>query len=199
MQIKDFIGIPYLDGGRDLKGCDCYGLVALYYKHILNIDIPESKITAEQPRRIFLNYLNELSINWRTIEAPVKDCVVAFAYNPNHPDLVTHFGVMIDNKTILHCLGKVNSHISNIDDIRVKPFIKAYHIWKYHDTFLGNNANHIATGTLKGIYYLMCSSEAGDYVINKFYDEILAKDELQKSILKDSSCNYYIQKGFEKL
>ncbi|WP_418186723.1 NlpC/P60 family protein [Aliarcobacter lanthieri] len=130
MELKDFIGIPYQDGGRDLQGCDCYGLVKLYYKEMLNIDIPESRIIATQPKRIFLNYLNELNENWNKIEKPIKHSVVAFMYNPNHPKIVTHFGVMIDDKTVLHCLNKINSHISKIDDIRVQPFIKAFHIWK---------------------------------------------------------------------
>lgn len=130
MEIKDFIGIPYKTNGRDLKGCDCYGLVMLYYKEILGINVPESRITAEQPRRIFANYLNELSTHWDTIQTPKKHSVVAFAYSPEHPKIVTHFGIMIDDKTILHCLNKVNSHISSLDDVRVKNFIKGFHVWR---------------------------------------------------------------------
>lgn len=130
MKRTDFIGIPYIDNGRSLKGCDCYGLVMLYYKNVLNIDIPDSKITPDQPRRIFLNYLNEISKNWETVEKPNQDDVVAFSYNPNHPNIVTHFGVMIDDKYCLHTLGKVNSHITKIDDMRIKGFIKAFHRWK---------------------------------------------------------------------
>lgn len=132
MILQDLIGIPYLKGGRNIKGVDCYGLVKLYYKNILDIDIPETKIMPEQSRRIMINYLNELAINWDTHQEPKKHDVVAFCYDPKHPKIVTHFGIMIDNKKVLHCLGKINSHIDDIDSPRIKPFIKAFHTWQQH-------------------------------------------------------------------
>lgn len=131
MILQDLIGIPFIEGGRSLKGCDCYGLVKLYYKHILNIDIPDTKIKPNQTKRILINYLNEIESNWITLDKPTKDNVVAFTYNPNHPNIVTHFGVMISETKVLHCLGKINSHIDDIDSIRIKPFIKAFHKWQH--------------------------------------------------------------------
>lgn len=126
----NYIGIPFKDKGRDFKGCDCFGLVKLYYKNELGIEIPETNITADQPKRIMINYLNEISKNWTKIESPEKNCVVAFAMHEEHPKLVTHFAVMIDDKTILHTLNKSNSHKLSIDDIRVKSFIRGYFKWQ---------------------------------------------------------------------
>lgn len=126
-----FIGIPFVDGGRTFEGADCYGLVKLYYKNILNIEIPETKIQPNQPKRIMINYLNEISKNWKQIESPEKNCVVAMAMHDEHPKLVTHFAVMIDEKRMLHTLNKQNSNIKNIDDISIKPFIKGFFEWQH--------------------------------------------------------------------
>lgn len=126
-----FIGIPFVDGGRTFEGADCYGLVKLYYKNILNIEIPETKIQPNQPKRIMINYLNEISKNWKQIESPKKNCVVAMAMHDEHPKLVTHFAVMIDEKRMLHTLNKQNSNIKNIDDISIKPFIKGFFEWQH--------------------------------------------------------------------
>jgi len=38
--LNKLIGIPYKYPGSDFDGCDCWGVVKLYYKTILNKDIP---------------------------------------------------------------------------------------------------------------------------------------------------------------
>lgn len=128
--MMNYIGIPFVDSGRDFKGCDCFGLMKLYYKNELNIDIPDVKITPSQPRRIMINYLNEISKNWKKIEEPQENCVISMAMNANHPKLVTHFAIMLSNNKILHTLNKLQSHVISLDDARVKPFIRGYHIWQ---------------------------------------------------------------------
>jgi len=37
--INNFIGLPFLDFGRDYKGCDCAGLILLFYKDYLKINL----------------------------------------------------------------------------------------------------------------------------------------------------------------
>lgn len=40
MDLKRYIGIPFLDHGCGFDGCDCYGLVRLVYRQELGIDLP---------------------------------------------------------------------------------------------------------------------------------------------------------------
>jgi murein DD-endopeptidase len=126
----NFIGIPFVSKGRSFNGCDCYGLVKLYYKEILNIDIPETIITAEQPRRTFANYLNEISKNW-TATTPAKNVVVAMSVNAEHPNLVTHFAVMIDDKRFIDTRENMSSYLTSIDDEKIKNQIKGFYKWQH--------------------------------------------------------------------
>ena len=128
--ISRFIGIPFVSKGRSFNGCDCYGLVKLYYKEILNIDIPETIITAEQPRRTFANYLNEISKNW-TATTPAKNVVVAMSVNAEHPNLVTHFAVMIDDKRFIDTRENMSSYLTSIDDEKIKNQIKGFYKWQH--------------------------------------------------------------------
>ena len=128
--ISKFVGIPFVSKGRSFNGCDCYGLVKLYYKEILNIDIPETIITAEQPRRTFANYLNEISKNW-TATTPAKNVVVAMSVNAEHPNLVTHFAVMIDDKRFIDTRENMSSYLTSIDDEKIKNQIKGFYKWQH--------------------------------------------------------------------
>jgi hypothetical protein len=128
--IENFIGVPFLDKGRTFNGCDCYGLVKLYYKEILNIEIPETIITADKPRRIFANYLKEISENWKPCE-PKANAVIAMSVNSEFPNLVTHFAVMIDDKRFIDTRENMSSYLTNIDDERIKNQIKGFYQWQH--------------------------------------------------------------------
>lgn len=128
--MSNFIGIPFVSKGRSFKGCDCYGLVKLYYKEVLNIELPETVITADKPRRIFVNYLNEISKNWiQTV--PAKNVVIALSINSEHPTLVTHFAVMIDEKRFIDIRENCNSYLTSIEDMKIKNQIRGFYKWQH--------------------------------------------------------------------
>lgn len=130
LNLSEFIGIPFVSKAQLFSGADCYGLVTLYYKYVLGIDIPSFIIAHDSVRRVFLAYLNEISKNWVRIDKPEQHCGVAIKMNDQHPKMVTHFGVMIDDHRLLHTLEKMGSHIIDIDSPLVKNKIEGFYRWQ---------------------------------------------------------------------
>lgn len=44
--INDYVGVPYLENGRDRDGWDCWGLVMAVYRDRLGVELPDWKWTA---------------------------------------------------------------------------------------------------------------------------------------------------------
>jgi cell wall-associated NlpC family hydrolase len=131
MELSKYIGVPYKDKGRTFKGADCYGILMLRFKEKHNIDLPEISATGKTPRKSFVEYLHQISKYWTEEKEFKEDYVIAMCSNENHPKMVTHFGIMIDNKTLLHTYEGVQSHIININHPSIKNQIKG--IYKWHD------------------------------------------------------------------
>lgn len=115
---SDYIGIPFKDRGRSIEACDCYGLVRLIYKDLLNIELFNGDSSAFETGKIHEEYLNEVSKNWNKVEDIQKFDVVAMAHDSNFPSIIQHFGVIISNTKMIHTLRGVGSHVVNLDDYK---------------------------------------------------------------------------------
>lgn len=41
MSFREYVGIPFVEGGAAITGCDCYGLLRLVYAGIYRIALPD--------------------------------------------------------------------------------------------------------------------------------------------------------------
>ena len=108
MNIDDFIrkavGVPWQSRKSDWSGMDCWGLVIMFYKHVLNIELPfidgYQHVEAEMSSR----YVDpELKTNrWIKQNKPSGDNTIFLAYHKGEP---CHVGVVIDDNFVLHTNG----------------------------------------------------------------------------------------------
>lgn len=95
----EFLGVPYLWGGRSLAGIDCSGLIQLVYL-LHNIHIPRD---ASQQEQYFKKKSNTI------MEAKYGD-LFFFKNEKNH---VFHVGFSLGNGEILHASGNVKIETLN--------------------------------------------------------------------------------------
>jgi hypothetical protein len=120
-----YIGIPFLDKGRDTNGIDCWGLVRLVYKQEYNIDLPNFSTDyeaddAERMRDLLAQYKE----GWEKIEAPTEGCIVLF----NILGVESHMGVAVSSTHFLHARDRYDSAIESFDSVgwrnRITGFYK---------------------------------------------------------------------------
>ncbi len=97
-----YVGIPYLDRGRSIAGCDCYGLVWLVMLELRGVELPsfvECYVTAAD-RRAIADLIAARRSPWRPVAAGSErpfDGVLLRAGR-----LETHIGLVVDQGRLLH-------------------------------------------------------------------------------------------------
>jgi hypothetical protein len=127
INVRKYIGIPFVDRQASFSGADCYGLLRLFYREEFGRDIADPLLSCEKCSKVFAQYLIEIRKHWKEIEHPTQWCGVAMANEPRLPGVVQHFGIYFDNK-ILHTLKGVGSHIVQADKSFVN--VKKYYAWQ---------------------------------------------------------------------
>jgi cell wall-associated NlpC family hydrolase len=125
--VSKFIGIPFVNGGRDFNGCDCWGLVKLVYKEMYNIDLPDYKISCFAGREINDEIRKAMKV-WKNLKEPQEPCVVIMSIS-NNPCFINHCGVYIGNGMFLHSILKQNSHLDRLDHPFWRNKIKGFYAY----------------------------------------------------------------------
>lgn len=112
MWSNEYIGIPYKRYGDTVEGCDCWGLVSLIYKNMLNITLPDLPTDYHIDRQ--KTYEHE-SLKWNKIERVKPFDVIAFKYGR----IIGHVGIIIDDHHFLHVQDDI---MSCVESYRTEPY-----------------------------------------------------------------------------
>jgi hypothetical protein len=126
MKYDKYIGLPYKDNGRDIDGIDCWGLVRLYYKEELGIDLPS--YTTEYYGRSdpdISSLVNLYKDNWEKTTEYAPGDVIVF----NMLGEPSHVGVYIDNNKFIHCRSGANSVVESLTSSKWTKRIEG--VYKY--------------------------------------------------------------------
>ena len=106
------VGTPWVRWRSDWSGCDCYGLIVLYHREVLGVDlgdVPQTDIgTGFAAAR-----------GWCELPWPAAGATCWMAWRDGAP---THCGVLMDARTVLHAEGGPDrpgsARISRIEAVR---------------------------------------------------------------------------------
>ena len=124
---KDYVGIPFVSGGRDRSGADCYGLVRLVRAEqfgdslpLLSGDYSDANNYAETEA---LMRSQRPLLAGLPVEAPESGdvCVLKFRGIP------THLGICAGNGWLLHTLKRTGSVLQRLSDPHLAGRIEGWY------------------------------------------------------------------------
>lgn len=123
-----FIGIPYLDRGRDpAVGLDCWGLPMLFYRRLMGIELPsllDGYGSADDHAGVTALVRLQCA-GWTRRERPVFGSLVTL----NIAGKPWHVGICLDERHMLHTMEDLGSIIDRFDSPRWAPRVEAF--WSY--------------------------------------------------------------------
>ncbi len=125
VNLDDLIGIPFVDGGRDLSGADCWGVVMLTFAKY-GISIPDFSISCFDSLKINQK-IDEQRKHWKRLEKPEVPCLIVFRTDSKNPRVCCHCGVFIRSDYFLHTFKKRNACIEPINHILWKNKIEGFY------------------------------------------------------------------------
>lgn len=126
--IEKVIGLPWVNRASSFESVDCWGLVILYYKNVLNINLPEVK-GYEEKEGVTTCWIGEANKkHWIESDKPQMDGVVFTCYRGDNP---FHVGVAISKTHVLHTTGYFDSG-GTVQVNSIKAIEKIYGKITYH-------------------------------------------------------------------
>lgn len=92
--VQRAVGLPWVRWRSDWSACDCFGLVVLYYREVLGVelgDVPKTDIASGF----------DAASGWAEC-AQYDDAVCFMAWRGKAP---THCGILLESGSVLHCEG----------------------------------------------------------------------------------------------
>lgn len=124
--LSKLIGIPFADGGRDLSGCDCWGLVRLVFA-AYDIEVQDYKIGCFDTAQIN-EQVDKARAEWVRIDRPQEPCLMVMRTNSDLPLFCNHLGVYVGDGRMIHTFQKRNSVIERINNGYWNRKVEGYYV-----------------------------------------------------------------------
>lgn len=112
-----FVGIPYLDFGRDRSGCDCWGLACIIYQEELGICLPDYlgayQSTDELREIAALVERDRVTPLWMPVCGPAIAFDMAIFRRGRWS---THVGIVIRHGLMIHMVGDDQAKVQGYMD-----------------------------------------------------------------------------------
>ena len=128
-----YVGIPFVSGGRDASGCDCYGLVRLALAEQFGYRLPE--LSAEYQDALAIAEA-ELTLKARlpllagTLLDKAEAGAVAVIRFQGRP---SHIGIFVSETHIMHTLVRIGAHIVRAESSPLRGGIQG--VYRVHPRY----------------------------------------------------------------
>lgn len=99
---RQFLGIPFVPHGREMVGCDCWGLVRLVYQDWYGIDLPlfaGHRFDVNNPMAAAKLMAEGARLNiWQNVDTPQRGNILLFGAGA----APYHVGVCLNDELMLH-------------------------------------------------------------------------------------------------
>lgn len=121
---RQYIGIPWVAGGRTKDACDCWGLVRLIYKEQLGVEFPDHILDPSRTKAVMRCMASQLE-EWQRIETPEHMCLAVMGKGdtPSHVGLYLSSGKGI----IIHSVDGHTSCAESLNDLR-----RSYKLFQFY-------------------------------------------------------------------
>jgi cell wall-associated NlpC family hydrolase len=131
INVAKYVGIPFAEHGRTPSGCDCWGLVRLFYYKEMGVLLPDlgplyrDTTDADGMRRVYADQLGR----WQPVDRPVAGDVALLnvAAGP------VHVGVMVDVRRMLHVQRGTDAVIERVDSLLWKNRVRGFFRYSRED------------------------------------------------------------------
>lgn len=107
--IAKVIGKPWSDRSCSFDKADCWGLVVLYYRHVMNKELHHAE--GYESGEDFITCHERILYQWVVVEKPTDGCMISF-FNGSNPN---HVGIYIGGGKVLHSSGENgNIRVNNL-------------------------------------------------------------------------------------
>lgn len=114
------IDVPFVDGGRDFDGWDCWGLVANAYLNICGIELPDhSDPYSALNFRFVCGEFNKRKTATLWTQTDPGEMAIAAIFRRG---LVIHCGLMLDRYNVIHVESGVGTVVQRRQAFRIEGF-----------------------------------------------------------------------------
>jgi cell wall-associated NlpC family hydrolase len=129
--IKKIIGKPWVNRASSFEAADCWGLVLLYYKHVLGITLPTIAGYDKGECSTAEGWQSDIH-HWQQVDKATTNGLVFTCYKDGQP---THVGVTISSVKVLHSRG-YPGHEGKVEIHSIRAIESIYGKMTYHK-FIG--------------------------------------------------------------
>ena len=129
--IDKVIGNPWVDRTSSFESCDCWGMVLLYYKHVIGIELPTIAGYDKGECDTAQGWQSGIH-QWQQLDKPVGHGLLFTCYKDGKP---SHVGITIGPLKVLHSRGSVG-HPGKVEIHSIRAIESIYGKMSYHK-FIG--------------------------------------------------------------